>query len=145
MDNEITRADAKFRRRVLWWGGSLSIAGLIGLAILYRHLQGINELAGEDREAAVANAARLAVVMAWMAGLSFVGIGIWFLRLGHRVRRSRQFPPPGARVIRDTKVRTGLDARDIATVFTALGVVTAVLGAAAAWRLGGLALAALGQ
>lgn len=145
MDSEIIEADATLRRRVLWWGGSLSLAGLIGLAILYNHLLGINELVGEDREAAVANAARLAVGMAWMAGLSVVGIGIWFLRMGHRVRRSRRFPPPGARVIRHTKVRTGLDARDIGTVLTAIGVVTAVLGAAAAWRLGGLALAALGQ
>jgi len=145
MDEKIIRADATLRRRVLLWGGLLSIAGLIGLAILYRHLQGINDLAGEDHEAAVAGAARLAVGMAWMAGLSLVGIGIWFLRLGHRIGRSRRFPPPGARVIRDTKVRTGLDARDIATVLTAVGALTAVLGVAAAWRLGGMALAALGQ
>lgn len=145
MDNEIIRADKKLRRRMLWLTGVLGLAGLIGLAFVHHYLQGINDLVGEDREAGYANAARLAAAMAWMAGLSLVGIGIWFLRAGHRVRRSRRFPPPGAKVIRDTKVRTGLDARDFATLFTAIGLLTTVLGALAAWHLGRLAMAVLGQ
>jgi len=145
MDDEIIRADRKLRRRMLWLTGLLGLAGLIGLAFVHHYLQGINDLVGEDREAAALNAARLAVGMAWMAGLSLVGIGIWFLRAGHRVRRWRRFPPPGAKVIRDTKVRTGLDARDFATLFTTIGLLTAVLGAVGAWHLGRLAMAALGQ
>ena len=145
MDEKIIRADAKLRRRAIWLTVLLGLGGLIGLAFLHNHLQGIDDLAGEDREAAVAGVARLSVGMAWMVGLSSVGIGIWFLWLAQRVRRSRRFPPPGARVIRDTKVRTGLDARDIATIFAAVGLVTALLGAAAAWLLGVLAVAHLGQ
>ena len=145
MEDEIVRADNRLRRRVQWLAGFVTVGGLITLAILYSNLRGINDLADEDLDAAVDQAVRLATVIGWITGLSFVGIGVWFLRLARRIRRSGRFPPPGMKVIKDTPVKTGTRARLIANLALATGLASALLGAGAAWWLCRLAVTTLGR
>ena len=135
MDDEIIPADRKLRGRVLWWGGVATLGGLIVLAMVYRLLDVPEDPTDAVLQLAVDRAIRLARVSAWVVGLSFVVMGLWFLRLGHLVRRSGRFPPPGMRVIKDTPVRTGTRARRIARLATVTGLASALFGAVAVWSL----------
>ena len=145
MEHEIVRADDRFRRRVLACVALLTLGGLIALVFLYRWLDGLTDLSEEKRQAVLGEVARAARVAAWATGTCFVGVGAWLVWLAVRVRLARRYPPPGMRVIRDTRLRTGPEARDIATLATAAGVLLAALGSAAVWYLFQMAMMALGR
>jgi hypothetical protein len=46
-------------------------------------------------------------VMAFLLGAPLVGLAAYLWRLGGRVVRAAQFPPPGTRVVRNTPIVTG--------------------------------------
>lgn len=138
-------ADETLRRRVLFWSGLVFVAGLVLLAVVARVLDVPDDPTKQDLESAASRAIWLARVFAWLVGVSFVAIGAWFLRLGGSIRRSGQFPPPGMRVIRDTLVRTGAQARALGHLATATGIASALLGSTAAWILWQLTTAVLGR
>ncbi len=149
MEHEIVRADVRLRRRVLWWVALLAIGGLIGLVFLYRWLDGLadlpEDLSEARRQAVLGQVVRAARIAAWVAGACFVAGGAWLVAFGVRVRIARRYPPPGMRVIRDTRIRTGPEARDVATLATAAGLLLAALGSAATWYLLEMAMMALGR
>jgi len=145
MEDEIVPADKRLRRRVLCCAGLMTVGGLLMLTILYRLLDVPPDATEQELKSAGDHAVRFVTIMAWLTGLSFVGIGLWFLGVGHRIRRSGQFPPPGMKVMNDTPVRTGAKARKVANLATVTGLLSAALGPALAWQLGRLAMAALGR
>jgi hypothetical protein len=142
-EQQVVPADKGYRRRVLLWGAVLTVAGAIGLVVAHRQFQAILELADRDLSEAVEKALGLATFFAWLTGLSVVGIGLWFGRLAWKILRCDQYPPPGAKVIKDTPVRTGSRARRIAAAALAACALFVPLGIAAGWLLYRLAAARL--
>ncbi len=55
------------------------------------------------------------VIALWVAvssiALAASGIGVYFISVAVRVMRSDRLPPPGMKVLTDTKVKTGMEAR----------------------------------
>jgi hypothetical protein len=143
MDDEIIRADRRLRAVVIGLTVLLVAGGLVGLAVLYRRLEDVERLGGDKLDAALVQARFWTTAFAWLAGLSFAGIGAWFVRLAVKVLRSGRYPPPGWKVIQDTRVRTGRDARRIALGTMAAAVILAAVGVGCAWYLHRLAVAAL--
>ena len=143
MPDEIVPADKKHRRLVLGWAMVVILVGLAGIVLIHRLLRLPDDPTAQQLEATAERAVRLVTVIAWLSGLSFVGVGLWFVRLGYRISRSGRFPPPGTKVIRDTPVRTGAKARGLARLALVTGLVSAGMGSAAAWGLWRLAVVVL--
>lgn len=143
MEDQIVPADKKHRARVLWWGGLVLLGGAAALVILDWQIDSIFALADRDVEAAIGKARWLASLLAWVCGLSLVGVAAWFVWLGWKTHLWVQYPPPGVKVVRDTPLRTGRKARRLANLLLAIGVLLALAGVAGSWYLYTRAIATL--
>lgn len=105
MKEPILRADRDHRRRILF---IYILAATLGALILGWGLPWAEQaLARQDPQTAwrVLKAA-LAVVF-----LSVVAMGLYLFRLGRRVLESERFPPPNHKVVRDTRILEGKEAK----------------------------------
>ena len=146
MEYEIVPADKKHRSLARITAVLLTILGLLALGLLYGHLGKIEKRAEENpraAEEAEQQVLRLAATALWVGGLSLVGMGAWFWRLGRRINRAGRFPPPGMKVIRDTRVRTGAEARTLANLAQAATLLCIVAGTVGMWYFYRLAAAVL--
>ncbi len=143
MEAEIIPADKRHRKLVLCAAALLGLLGLLGLAILCGHLSEIQRLAEKEPAAAEGKMLRLATIMVWVGGLGLVGTGAWLWRLGRRINRAGRFPPPGMKVIKDTRVRTDGPARALASLAEAAAGLCVVAGTLGMWYLHGLVVALL--
>jgi hypothetical protein len=143
MPDEIVPADKKHRRLVIGWAVLVTVCGLVAMVLIHRLLKVPSDPTPAQLEVAAERALRLVTIIAWLCGASFVGMGFWFLRLGYRISHSGRFPPPGAKVIKDTRVRTGAKARGLALVALVTGLLSIGVGSAAAWSLWRMAVAVL--
>ena len=121
-------ADPVARRRALWVAAVATLVGLALLASLSFETARISELLALDPDAASRQADDLFLEVTWGAAAvaAWAAFVIW--RISMEIRRSGRYPVPGARLLRDTMVRTGEQAERIARI----GFVAAVLLAMAA-------------
>jgi len=145
MEDEIIPGDKRHRRLTLVAALLLSFLGLLAMGILCGYLGEIQKLAREDLQAAEQKALRLTAIILWIGGLSLVGMGAWFWRLGRRINLAGRFPPPGMKVIKDTRVRSGAKARALANLAEAAALLCVVAGTIGMWYLHRLAAAVLRQ
>lgn len=130
MDSEIQPADPEFRKIVVL---SLTIVGSFAVvaAVLLEHHLGNLQILGMSSVADAAEGMRFAArsvfaIIALGATLAAAYMG-W---LSMRIYRSERFPPPGGRVIADTRILRGAAAKRYATmgfITVALFLLAAVL------------------
>jgi hypothetical protein len=145
MEDQIVPADKKHRRLAVVAVVLFTLLGLLALWILHGYLGEIQRLAEEDLRTAEEKALRLTAIAVWVGGLSLVGMGAWFWRLGRRINLADRYPPPGMKVIKDTRVRTGARARALANLAQAAALLCVVAGTVGMWYLHRLAVALLQQ
>jgi len=98
-------ADPALRRRALWLFLALTVLGTLALLAVSAHLREVTSRA---------------VMQRWLWGVvgmasgGGVVFGFYLIQLARRVLHSGQYPVPGQRVIRDTPVRRGQAAKQIA-------------------------------
>jgi hypothetical protein len=63
----------------------------------------------------------------WVACLPVAALAVWLWLEGGRVHRAGRFPPPGAKVIRDTPILHGDAARRRAMVYRIFAVILGLL------------------
>ena len=143
MPDEIIPADKKHRRLVLGWAVVVTLGGLVAIVLIHRLVRVPPDPTPQQLSILSDRALRLVTIIAWLSGASFVGMGLWFLRLGYRINRSGRYPPPGTKVIKDTPVRTGPKAQRLARLALATGLVLGGVGSAASWSLWRLAVLVL--
>jgi hypothetical protein len=130
---ELLRADPRLRRTAI--GIFVAIAAVCGIALwaMQRWLDGIHD-------PSPASQAQLLTAFVCLIGASVLmlaALGAYLWQCGKRVRAASLFPPPGAKVFRDTAVLRGVAAVRRGLVLQGLGVVFALccVGLAlAAWR-----------
>lgn len=127
--NEVQKADPAARRQALL---VIVFATAIGALLItgFEHLsQPFHEwLSSEPAE--TVRRARLAVyVSAFVVSAPVIAFAIYLWLLGARVLRAKRFPPPGLRVIRDTRV---VDGPAAVTHGHAIQVLAVCLGVSAA-------------
>ena len=144
-EDQFVSADKRLRWAVVAAALVLIAGGVAGLLMLNSSLRGIEKLQGDDLQAAVDRAVRVTAIVAWVGGLSCVGCGLWLFRLGHRVNRFGRYPPPGTRVIRNTRVRTDAAARTVANAVLVGSLLSTAAGTLGMWYLYRLAVDALGK
>ncbi|TAH47785.1 MAG: hypothetical protein E6Q43_05605 [Dokdonella sp.] len=120
MADEILRADPRLRRKTLITIGFATILGLIALAMFRSWLTEIGTLPGNDL---------LIARLRRMIGIALTGSAIclallaWYaVHQSARIRKARQWPAPGTRVMRDTRIRRGDAALRISRQLNALGI-----------------------
>lgn len=123
---EIHRADPSARRRaivtVLVIAG-LGVCGHFALeAWLGRTVEGDPAQARESLSSVL-------VWGTWIVALAIAAFGVQLWLVGGRVRRGQRFPLPGAKLLRDTPVRTGRAARMRGMLLRAIGVLLLALAA----------------
>jgi cytochrome bd-type quinol oxidase subunit 1 len=120
----VIRADPRYRRRWMMFYGAMVMGGAMLVYLLPPWLgewMSVNDARG-------AMAALRWILPALF--LPFAAVAFYNLRLAARVRRAGRYPLAGARVLADTPVRRGRDARRLALRLLLAG-----------WALGAIALA----
>ena len=135
---QIVRADRATRRRAIGWALLAVLAGTACLLFLTSVLAELDGLAEHSPELATARAATiLQVALAIGVGFALLAAG-WIARLSTRILEAGQYPLPGARLTRDTRLRRGSAARRVAWlgfVCAAVLVLAATGLLATGWRL----------
>ena len=109
--NQILIADKRLRRKVLGLAIVLSGLGLAAIYALEQFLQDIQELAKESPEEALEQFSAFLSVFLAVASLSLILASGWVAHFSLKALHTEQFPPPGTRVILDTRVIHGVQAR----------------------------------
>jgi hypothetical protein len=100
---EIVRADTRLRRLAITVVVVSAVAGSIAIWLVQQWLDSV-------RQASTASAVQLFAALVGLMGLTIVllvAFGVYLWQYGRRVRAASMFPPPGAKVIRDTPVLRG--------------------------------------
>jgi hypothetical protein len=130
---EVVRADPVLRRQILLVMVAVIAIGGLGLEQLPASLQVIFRLARESPAAAEREAQIMMVLLLGPMILGGFFAGIATIRTSVDALRTRRFPPPGARVFRDTPVIRGLGARIVGTVALVLGATLVCASAGLTW------------
>ena len=138
-EEAFVQPDKRLRRVVAGVAILLIVAGAVGAWQLSGLFEGIEELTDEELAALILQVEMLTKVAVWMAACGVVGCGWWLFWLGSKITRSGRYPPPGMKVIRTVRVRTGAAARRLANLAFLAAVVLTVAGTFGVWRLWQLA------
>ena len=135
---QIQKADPRARMTAVVLILVIGVAGAALISATNTYLAGLAALAEMQPEAAIARGAFVFKLVALAGGLGLMLLAAYVAHLAARVRRSERFPPPGVRVVRDTRILEGYRAKRrgdigllLAVVVAACGIVLPVL----IWRL----------
>jgi hypothetical protein len=121
----ILEADPEYRRRVLWLYLACVLIGcgllLWGLPLLQTQRERYVKARGP------AEALRLLQVLVALLFVPGLPMASYLYRFARRIQDSGQFPPPGAKVLRDTHIVEGAAARQRGSRLVVASIVLAVL------------------
>ena len=101
----------------------LSLLGGVAVAFTKSFTDRVRMLATESPEQAATMAAQAFKAITAVMGVIPLAVGLYLTYVSVRAWRTREFPPPGTRVLRDTVVTVGPKSRTWATI----GLIVAVL------------------
>lgn len=131
---DVQAADVPLRRIVL---AGLTLVGLVGCFLVLKleaYFQELQRLSKTDLVAAAGKVQQLSAVVLISLGAVTVLFGIYLISLAVRVIRGERFPPPGARVINDTKILRGAAAKRYGMAAMVLALAILVAGVAIPWK-----------
>jgi hypothetical protein len=108
---QVARADPRARRRAVALVALGAAGGLLVFWVVQSRLPALKAWVAEDPVQIQSRLRLIASGLAAAIAVPTLVFAAYFWRLGGRVIRSNQFPPPGMRVIRDTVVWHGESAR----------------------------------
>jgi hypothetical protein len=114
MNQDIVPADKEFRKRFIIFLGLIAIVFVVAILSMKNYLDQIAEQTRGNPDLAVE---KVVVLLKWWLGLGslpILGFGLYQILLARKVLKTGQFPPPGMKVVRDTKIRTGNKAKKAA-------------------------------
>ncbi len=123
MEAEFVEGDRTTKFKLLGFA-----AVVILLILLERLISPDGALRATDPMQALKKSVDRLLIVALTAVPLFVGVSIYLLRLGVKVKRSGQYPPPGMRVAVRTKVRRGRRAKWNAILMFVLAGILMVQG-----------------
>jgi hypothetical protein len=132
---EIQRADPQLRRIAGLLFAALVVAGSVALLALQSWLSDVAKAAPST------TGTQLLIAFGGLVAIScatLLAAAVCLSRTAAQVLATKQFPPPGMRVIRDTPVLRGAAAMRRARILQSIGAALVVCGVAlavAAWRL----------
>ncbi len=134
MSEEIQKADPRLRLRILILLTVVAAFGALGILYLHAYLARLHDLGPHLQPLAATRTVRAAHVFLAVLTGGALGLGLYLGWISRRVLASQRFPPPGHRVISDTRVRRGRQARRVGLCGLAFAALTVLLTAAVVWQ-----------
>lgn len=111
MDTDLIPADKALRKKVILFLVIIVFAALVLEPHFEAYLGQMSQLSKEDPNLALEKTMLLLKWSLRSVFVALVGMGVYLILLARRALRSGQYPPPGMRVIRDTRLRRGNQAK----------------------------------
>ena len=127
MSQDIVRADKEFRKRFVLF--LMLIVIVFGFAILSMKSY-LDEMGRLRRENPGLAGKKVILLLRWWMGLGslpILGFGVYQVSIARRILKSGQYPPPGLKMLRDTKIQTGAKAKKAAMSLIALSSIVIVI------------------
>jgi hypothetical protein len=127
MNQGIVPADKEFRKRFILFLVLIVIVFVVTILSVKSYLDQMAQLTRENPGLA---AEKVIFLLKWWMGLGslpILGLGVYQILLARRVLKSGQFPPPGMKVVRDTRIRTGPKAKKVAHSLIVLSSIIIVI------------------
>ena len=134
----IQKADAGARRQAMALVAAGALAGALMMAAVERYRLPLHDWLLSDPEHFTQRLGLVSHLAAAALALPFLGFALYLWSLGAKVMRTRRFPPPGQRVVRDTPILQGPAALPRGRRLKILAVCLGAAGAAfwlLFWRL----------
>ena len=114
---QIDKADRQIRKRMILLVVVEILLGLVLILWFYTYLETLLTIGAEAPETAMNKVLNLLGIVLTIVAISLIGFSFYILKVAFMVFRSSRFPPPGMRVIKDTRVVEGRKARFRAVLF----------------------------
>jgi hypothetical protein len=127
MIQDIVPADKEYRKRFIFFLVLIVIVFAVTILSIKSYLDQMAQLTRENPNLA---AEKVMFLLKWWMGLGslpILGLAVYQILLARRVLKSGQFPPPGMKVVRDTKIKTGGKAKKVALSLIVLSSIIVVI------------------
>ena len=114
MGQDIVPADKEFRKRFIVFLVLIIIVFGVAIFSVKSYLDQMGDLRRENPGLA---GKKVIVLLKWWMGLGslpILGLAVYQIHIARRILKSGQYPPPGMKVLRDTKIETGAKAKKMA-------------------------------
>ncbi len=133
---ETQSPDSGARRRVAILVLTITFLGALAIFVTTQYIDQTKLLLEEDPERALRRFGYALRTLAALLALLLFALAGWLYRLSRQARIAQRFPPPGARVLHETRVLRGEEARKragLGMIISAVIAMTGVLGASLIW------------
>ena len=127
MDQDVVPADKELRKKFFIFILLVIIVAIITEHYIEDYLGQIEQLSPKDPGLAFKKSMFILKIALSLVSLLLLSMGVYSVLLARRVLKSGQYPPPGMRVIRDTRLRTGAQARRAGVSLIVLSCVLIVI------------------
>ena len=111
MDQDMVWADKSLRKKLILFLILFTIIVILIEPTINRYIEEIKQTSEKDPELAFKKSMVALKVSLGLVSFLLLMTGVYFIALVRRTFKSGQYSPPGMRVIRDTRLRTGTQAK----------------------------------
>jgi uncharacterized membrane protein YidH (DUF202 family) len=105
MNQGVVQADKNLRKKFIIFFVLFTIAVILIGPSINRYIEQIKQISKENPELAFKKSMFMLKLTLGIASLLLLMAGVYFIILARRTLKSGQYPPPGMRVIRDTRLQ----------------------------------------
>jgi heme/copper-type cytochrome/quinol oxidase subunit 2 len=127
MNQDIVPADKSLRKRFIIFFILFTIAVILIAPYFNDYMEHIKQISKENPELAFKKSMFMLKLTLGIVSLLLLMTGVYFIILARRTFKSGQYPPPGMRVIRNTRLRTGTQAQRAAISLIVLSCILIIL------------------
>lgn len=124
---EIIKADKRLRITIIILFIIIIGATLLAYTMFQRYFLTIQNIADSDPEAAIMKMVNILKAIVYVNPIIFLLFFVYFISLGYKTFKSKQYPPPGVKVIRDTYMIRGKKAKGYAIGLWITAIILIVL------------------
>jgi heme/copper-type cytochrome/quinol oxidase subunit 2 len=127
MNQGVVQADKNLRKKFIIFLGLTMIAVLLIVPYFNDYIEQIKQISKENPELAFKKSMFMLKLTLGIVSFLLLMTGVYFIILARRTFKSGQYPPPGMRMIRETKLRTGTQAKKAALSLIVLSCILIIL------------------
>jgi len=128
MRQTVIPADKKLRNKIILFLVLIAVALILSESYFKDYLEQIEQQSEKDPDLAFRKILFLFKLCVGVVSLLLLGMGGYLILLARRTSKSGQYPPPGMKVIRDTRLRTGDKAKSITTLMMVSSAILILFG-----------------